>query len=310
MRRFAARFISLFHGARAEAEMTREIRSHLALMEEDFQRRGLSPDEARVAARRAYGGVEQAKELHREARGFIAFEQFLRDVRYGARNLRRTPGFTIIATLTLALGIGATTAIFSLVNAVLLRPLAYRDADRLVTLLHDGVQPVATENYIDWRDQSRSFEAMGTATWWTPNLNRSDPPEHLYGLKVTQNMLPLLGVDPMVGRLFRPGEDRTGADREVILSHALWRRRFNSDPAVVGKAIVLNGESYTVVGVMPPGFRFAPFWATRAELWVPDAFGAAIHNREDDHLRVFARLKPGVTLREARTEMQTITARL
>ena len=310
MRRFLAKLLNLFRGPRAERELAREIDSHLALLAEDFERRGLSPDEARLAARRAYGGVEQAKELHREARSFIRIEQLFQDVRYGGRNLLRTPGFTAVAVVTLALGIGATTAIFSVVNAVLLRPLAYRDSDRLVTLLHYGTGPVGTANYIDWRDQSRSFEAMGGADYWSPNLTNSDPPEHLYGLKVTQNMLPLLGVQPLLGRLFAPGEDLPGAEHEVILSYRLWQRHFNAARDVLGKPVTLDGESYIIVGVMPPTFKFAPFWATHTELWVPDAFGAGIHDRGGNHLRVFARLKTGVTLQQARAEIAAITGRL
>ena len=310
MRRFIARFVNLFHGSRAESELAREIASHLALIEEDFAHRGLSPDEARRAARHAYGGVEQAKELHREARSFMRMEQLFQDVRYGGRNLLRTPGFTAVAVVTLALGIGASTAIFSVVNAVLLRPLAYKDSERLVTILHNGTGPVATANYIDWRDQSRSFEAVGAADHWSPNLTNSDPPEHLEGLKVTQNLLPLLGVQPSLGRLFVAGEDREGAEHEAILSYRFWQRRFSRDPNILGKPITLDGESYTVVGVMPPAFKFAPFWATHAELWVPDAFGNSIHERGGNHLRVFARLKPGVTLEQTRAEMVTITGRL
>jgi len=310
MRRFLARFANLFRGRGAEREMSREIRSHLALIEEDFERRGLPPEAAQSAARRAYGGVELAKELHREARSFAWIEHLIKDVRYGGRNLLRTPGFTAVAVIALALGIGANTAIFSVVNAVLLRPLAYKDAGRLVTILHYGTGPVATANYIDWRDQSRSFEAMGAADYWAANLTNGDVPEHLLGLKVTQNLLPMLGVRPLMGRLFAPGEDRKGSDHEAILSYPLWQRRFDRDPNVLGKPIVLNGEAYTVVGVMPPGFKFAPFWATHAELWVPDAFGDTIHDRDSNHLRVFARLKRGVTLAQARADMATITGRL
>lgn len=310
MRRFFARLNNLLRGGRAEREMAREIESHLALLQEDLERRGLNPEEAKLAARRQYGGVEQAKELHREARSFLWLEQRLKDIRYGARNLLRTPGFTAVAILTLALGIGANTAVFSVVNAVLLRPLAYRDPDRLVTLLHDGTDPVAVANYIDWRDQSRSFEAMGAAEYWSPNLTNSDPPEHLIGLKLTQELLPMLGIEPLLGRLFIAGEDQKGSEHEVILSYRLWVRRFNRDPAVLGKQITLNGEGYTVVGVMPKEFKFAPFWATRAELWVPQAFGDRIHNRGGNSLRVFARLKQDATLAQARAEMATITARL
>jgi hypothetical protein len=310
MRRFFARLVKLFHPGAAEQELCREIASHLALLEEEYERRGLTTYDARMAARRAYGGIELAKELHREARSFVWIEQRLKDLGYGARSLQRTPGFTALAAVTLALGIGTNTAIFSVVNAVLLRPLPYKDPDRLVTLLHGGSSPVAVANYVDWRDQSRSFEAMGAADYWTPNLTGGDPPEHLWGLQVTQNLMPMLGVQPMLGRLFRPGEDQPGSEHEVILSHRLWQRRFNSDAGVLGKPVILNGAAYTVVGVMPPEFQFAPFWATHAELWVPDAFGHRVHNRGGNSLRVFARLKADVTLAQARAEITAITGRL
>jgi predicted permease len=310
MRRFFAKAASLFRSGSAERELAREIESHLALLQEGFEHRGLSPEEAKLAARRAYGGVEQAKELHREARSFVWIEQWFKDMRYGGRNLLRTPVFTLVAVITLALGIGANTAIFSVVNAVLLRPLAYKDPDRLITLLHDGTYPVAVANYIDWRDQSRSFEAMGAAEVWSPNLTGSDPAEHLLGIRMTQNLLPMLGVDPLLGRVFARGEDTPGAEHEVVLSHRLWQRRFNSDPNILGKSIVLDGQGYSVIGVMPPEFQFAPFWAVHAELWAPLPFGDRIHNRGGNSLRIFARMKPGVTLAQARAEVATITARL
>ncbi|MGA7413397.1 MAG: ABC transporter permease [Bryobacteraceae bacterium] len=315
MRRFFARLANLLRGQKAEHELAREIASHLALLQEEFEARGLPPAEARLAARRAYGGVEQAKELHREARSIPWIEHLAKDLRYGARSLLRTPGFTAVAVFALALGIGANTAIFGVVNAVLLRPLAYKDADRLVTVLNDGTAPVATANYLDWRDQTHSFEAMGGADFWSPNLisrdsSDSSPAEHLNGLKVTQNLLPLLGVEPLLGRLFVKGEDQIGAEREVILSYRLWQRRFHGDQSVLGKLIVLDGVAYTVVGVMPAAFKFAPFWATHAELWVPNAFGDSIHERGGNHLRVFARLKPGVTLAQARADMAIVTTRL
>lgn len=310
MRRFFARLANLFRGRSAERELAREIECHLKLLEDEFERRGLPLEEATLAARRAYGGIEQAKELHRETRSFLWVEQFLKDVRYGARNLLRTPVFTAVATIALALGIGANTAIFSVVDSVLLKPLAYKDADRLVTLLHDGSDPAAVANYIDWRDQSHSFEAMGAAEYWTPNLTSRDSPEHLVGLHVTQNLLPILGTEPLLGRLFAAGEDQQGADHEVVLSYRLWVRRFHRDPNVLGKPITLNGEGYIVVGVMPPEFKFPPFWATRAELWAPLSLGNRVHNRDSRSLRVFARLKQGVSLSQARAEIATITGRL
>jgi predicted permease len=315
MRRFLARLANLFKGRHAERELAREIDAHLAILQGDFETRGMPRDEAKLAARRSYGSVGSAKELHREARSFPWAENLIKDVNYGARNLLRSPGFTSVAVIALALGIGANTAIFGVVNAVLLRPLEYRDADRLVTVLHNGTQPVATANYLDWRDQSRSFAAMGAADFWRPNVTSVDasdttPAEQLLGLKVTQNMLPLLGVSPLMGRLFLKGEDQEGADHEVILSYALWKRRFNGDPNIIGKQMKLDGEGYSVVGVMPASFKFAPFWAVHAELWAPDTFGASIYQRGGNHLRVFARLKPGVTLAQARADMATVTGRL
>ncbi len=315
MRRLFAKAANLFQKRSAERELDREIESHLAMLREDFEARGFNAADAKSAALRTYGGVEQTKELHREARSVQWVEHVVKDMRYGARNLLRTPGFTALAVLTLALGIGASTAIFGVVNAVLLRPLGYQDADRLVTVLHSGAGPVATANYFDWRDQSHSFEAMGAADYWSPNLTsntQSDtsPAEHLYALKVTQNMFPLLGVQPHLGRWFIHGEDQEGADHEVILSAQLWQRRFHGDRGVLGRLINLNGDGYTVVGVMPPGFQFAPFWATHAELWVPDALGQSVTERGNNHLRVFARLKPGATLAQARADIATVTSRL
>lgn len=315
MRRFLAKLASLFQSRTAERELTREIDAHLSILQDEFEARGIPQEEAKLAARRSYGSVEYAKELHREARSFPWVENLVKDLNYGARNLLRTPGFTAVAVIALALGIGANTAIFGVVNAVLLRPLAYRDADRLVTVLHNGNGPVATANYIDWRDQSRSFEVVGAADFWSPNVTSMDTPdsrpaEHLLGLKITHNMLPLLGVAPLMGRMFMKGEDQEGADHEVILSYALWQRRFHGDPNIVGKQVKLDGEGYSVVGVMPATFKFAPFWAVHAELWAPDTFGVTIYERGGNHLRVFARLKPGVTLAQARADMAAVTGRL
>jgi predicted permease len=310
LRILALRIKGLFGKSRREIDLDAELQAHLAALTEENIRRGMTPDEARHAARREFGGVEQTKELYRERRGLPFLETLFYDIRFGARMLTKNPGFTIVAVLTLALGIGANTAIFSVVNAVLLRPLAYKNPDRLVTILHNGDNPVAVANYIDWRDQSRSFEAVGAADYWSPNLTGVDPPEHLWGLQVTQNLLPLLGVEPMLGRVFLPGEDQKGSEFEVVLSYKLWLRRFAGDANVLGKTLKLDGNLYTIVGVMPQEFKFAPFWATRAELWVPNAFGDRVNNRGGNSLRIFARLKPGVTLDEARAEIATITARL
>jgi len=301
---------STVRSTRMERDMDEEMRFHVEAHATELMKRGMTREKALRQARLEFGGLETAKAQCRDAVGVSFLETLMQDLRHSVRGMLRTPVFALTAVIVLALGIGATTAIFSVVDAVLLRPLAYRDSGRLVTILMSGTGPVSVANYIDWRDQSRSFSTMGAAVFWSPNLTGVDSPEHITGLKVTQNLFPMLGIEPMLGRLFLEGEDKDGADREVILSHRLWQRRFSSDPAVLGKPIVLDGNAFVIVGVMPPEFQFAPFWATKAELWVPNAFGARIHSRGGNSLRIFARLKDGVSLTQARAEIASITARL
>jgi predicted permease len=234
----------------------------------------------------------------------------LQDFRYALRQLRKSPGFTLVTVLAIALGVGANTAIFSVVNAVLLRPLPYQDADRLVTILHQGNNPVAPANYLDWRNQNHVFESMGAAENWTPNLSGTRQAESVNGLQLSSSILPMLGVQPMLGRFFAADEEQSGKEHEVILSYRLWQRLCGGDADVLGRSINLQGEPYTVVGVMPASFQFAPFWATKAELWAPLALGERAASRESNSLRVFARLKPGVSLEQARSEMATLTGRL
>jgi predicted permease len=237
-------------------------------------------------------------------------ETLLQNLRYTIRGLRKSPGFTAVAVITLALGIGANTAIFSVVNAVLLRRLPYKDDSQLVVILHNGRNPVAPANFADWRTQNHVFESMGAAEYWTPNLTGTDNPEKLLGLHITSDILPMLGVQPLLGRVFLPEEQDPGKEHEVVLSYRLWQSHFAGDTHIVGKTVALSGESYIVVGVMPREFQFAPFWATKAELWAPLALGSRLTDRGGSSLRVFARLKPGVTLEQAQAEMAAITSRL
>lgn len=295
--------------SRMEREMDDEMRFHVEAHATELMKRGFPKDHALRQARLEFGGVETAKSECRDAVGVGFLETLFQDLRHSIRAMLRTPVFALTAVIVLALGIGATTAIFSVVDAVLLQPLAYRDSDRLVTILMNGDGPVSAGNYIDWRDQSRSFMAMSAAEAWSPNLTGIDSPEHIPGLKVTQDLFPMLGIDPMLGRLFVPGEDKEGANREVILSYKLWQRRFSSDPNVLGRPIVLDGNGYVIVSVMPPKFQFAPFWATKAELWVPGVFGPGVH-AGGGSLRIFARMKDGVPLKQARAEIASITGRL
>jgi len=237
-------------------------------------------------------------------------ETLLQNLRYTIRKLRKSPGFTAVAVVTLALGIGANTAIFSVVNSVLLRPLPYKDDGRLVVILSNGHNPVAPANFIDWRSQSQSFSQMGAAEYWTPNLTGTDNPEKLWALHVTPDIFPMLGVQPLLGRMFLPEEQEAGKEHEVMLSYSLWQSHFAGNPEIIGRSVALSGETYTVVGVMPRDFKFAPFWATKTDLWAPLALGSRLTDRGGGSLRVFARLTPGVTLEQAQAEMAGITGRL
>ena len=308
--RFRSWTAAMLRRGRMEQDMDEEISFHIEVHASELASRGVPRREALRQARLEFGGIEATKQECRDAVGVTFLETLMQDVRHGVRAMLRTPVFSLTTLVVLSLGIGANTAIFSVVDAVVLRPLAYRDSGRLVTILMDGQSPVSVANYIDWRDQSRCFAAMGAADYWSPNLTGVDSPEHITGLKVTENLFPVLGVDPLLGRWFVEGEDKVGADREGILSYQLWQRRFSSDPTILGKTILLDGNAYSVVGVMPQGFQFAPFWATKAELWVPNAFGERIHNRGGNSLRIFARLNEGVSLAQARAEIAAITARL
>jgi putative ABC transport system permease protein len=229
------------------------------------------------------------------------------DARYALRQLRKSPGFTLTAALTLALGIGASTVIFSVVDSVLLTPLPYKDDSRLVVILHRGHNPVSPANFIDWKTQNHVFERMGAAEYWTPNLTGTDNPEKLLALHISPDIFPMLGVEPLLGRVFLPEEEERGRDHVVVLSYQLWQSHFAGDASIVGQSVTLNGEKYVVVGVMPHQFKFAPFWATKSQLWAPLPLGSRLTERTGGSLRVFASLKPGVTLEQARAEMSTIT---
>ena len=232
------------------------------------------------------------------------------DLRYAIRTMGRGPGFTVLAVLALALGIGASAAIFSVLDAVLLRPLPYRDADRLVTVLEKGNDPVSPANYLDWRRESKTLARLGAAEYWTPDVTGGETPETVRALRVTADLLPLLGVPPLLGRVFTPDEETKGKDRVAVLSYELWQRQLGGDPSVLGRSLTANGESYTVVGVMPRGFSFAPFWATNAQLFAPLALGERWARRDMQSLRLFGRLADGATVASARAEMAAITVRL
>ena len=239
-----------------------------------------------------------------------------RDVRYSARLLRRSPGFTLAALAALALGLGATTAIFSVVDAVLLKPLPFPRADRLLVIWEKNQNKVkllvAGGNFLEWQQQTRLLEAAGAFQDVHVNLTEGPnghlDPEELTAQRISAGLLPLLGVQPVVGRLFRPDEDQPGRTTSALLSDSLWRRRFGADRSIAGKSIRLNDKSYTVVGVLPPGFRV---FDTAADVWIP--LGMDPGDTRVNHGRfliVLARMRPGVTLRQERAEMDTIGDRL
>ena len=311
-----------------ESEIVEELSQHLEDRHEQALRGGATEEEARRAALQeltesdllAQGlrRVERPARLEPVVPGtprrFGMLGDLKHDLRYGARLLWKNKGFTAVAVVALALGIGANSAIFSVVNTVLLRPLPYKEPERLVMVWEDDAKhgfpndTPAAANYADWRDQNQVFEGMAAMADQSFNLTGSGDPERIDGKRVNANLFELLGVAPQHGRAFAAEEDRPGGNKVVILSHALWQRRFGSDAGLVGRTLTLNGEAHTVVGVMPAGFQFPD---RQAELWVPIAFTQQeAANRGRHYLEVVARLKRGVTLEQARAEMSTIAARL
>jgi putative ABC transport system permease protein len=242
-------------------------------------------------------------------------DEMFQDLRFGVRMLLKNPGFTGIAVLTLALGIGANTAIFSVINAVLLRPLPYGEADRLVMVGHSwgGGLPgeISSLNYRDCRDQNSVFENTTLVLRWAANLTGQDRPELLLGLQVSAGFFATLKVQPLLGRVFLPEDDNPGNDRVVVLSYGLWQRRFGSDPQILGKRITLDDKSYTVVGVMPASFRF--FRAEKVELIVPGAPAPEMirpYQRQWETFYMIARLKPGIGFEQAQADMKAVTERI
>src|SRR5215510_12133865 len=310
----------LFHRLRAslrrgkvEREMDAEMRFHLEMETAENIRRGMSEEEARRAARRSFGGVERTKEAYLDIARFRLVEDLWQDLRYGARMLRTQPGFSVIAVLTLALGIGANSAVFSVVNAVLLRPLPYRDPDRIMTVGHYramfGADVVFGWDFLEWRDQAKVFEQIAAYFSGTADLTGSGEPARLGAGFVSADLFATLGVEPARGRAFTPDEDKPGGAPVVILSHGLWQRRFGADPQVIGRALTLDGQSRTVIGIMPPGFQFPE----GLDLWMPLALNVSKELRHEPSttsgLNVIARLKPGVPLEAARADLSVILER-
>ena len=312
--RFASLLRNLFHKQREERELDEEVRASEQLLVDENIHAGMNPQEARRQARLELGGVEQVKEQVREIRAGHLLDALGCDVRYAARTMRRSPAFTTTAVLTLALGIGANTAMFSVVNAVLLRPLPYPDSDRLVQMWSTNPKAnrwgmwTAYPRFEDWRRENTVFEEMATARTWVISIKGGDHPESLFGVMTSSQVFQLLRVQPMLGREFLPEEDQPGHDHVILLSYGLWQRRFGSDPAVIGRTVNVGQENYTVIGVMPADFRFSPDLRAsyRVDAWFPPAPDPSRNERGSNNYYTFARLKPGVTLAQAQAEMDAI----
>ena len=250
----------LWSRKKMEEDLEKELRFHLDHHTADLIAQGLDPEEARRRARFALGGPEQVKEQCRDVRGTRWLDDLLQDLRYGVRMLLKNPGFTAIAAITLALGMGANTAIFSVVNAALLRSLPYRDPDHLVLLhLHrpqEGSSLPLSVDFLAWRDQAKSFEQVAAYGSGTADLTGSGEAERLSVAFVSADLFATLGVAPSMGRAFTPAEDTAGGAPVVILSDSLWRGHFGGDPGIIGRAIALEDKNRTVIGIMPQGFQF------------------------------------------------------
>src|SRR5215472_9969232 len=312
LRELGRRIRMLMHRRQFDADLEAEMRLHLEMREQEHLESGMKADDARAVARRRFGNPTYLKEESHIAWGWKWLENLAQDVHYGLRMLGRAPGFTVVAVLTLTLGIGANTTIFSVVDGVLLRPLPYQAPDRLMRLDEKNLPrmphfSVAPANLLSWQEQGTSFEQIAAYTGWEVGLTGIGVPEQLQGARISSNLFSVLGVSPQLGRSFREDEEQPGRDQVVLISYGIWRRHFGRNPALVDRALILDGQSYTVIGIMPSGFQFP----NGVEIWKPLGLSAADRaNRGGHYLEVIGRLKPSVTPLQARAEMDTIAARL
>jgi MacB-like periplasmic core domain len=306
-----------FRRQQREAELNAEIQHHLDEAIRDCIARGESPDDARTNALREFGNVGLVKEVTREMWGWASLERLIQDLRFGLRMLRKNPGFALIAILTLALGIGANTAIFSVVNAVLLRPLPYPQPEQLVSI-YDSLPSInfprtglSEGEYINLRNQNQSFAEVAARYWGEASLRGVAEPERIVTPHVSPNYFRALGVRLALGRDFLPEEELAGKNHVVVLTHQFWQRKFAGDPAIIGRTLTLDDAGYTVIGVLPAGFR-APHELsadTRVDVWRAYDFNPARLRRGNQGLTVLARLRPGVTLETAHAETSLNTRR-
>jgi putative ABC transport system permease protein len=292
-----------------DRDLDDELTFHMAQRERQHRDAGFEGREARYAARRQFGNISTMKERSREMWTFASLETMWQDARYAARTFLKEPSFTVVAVLTLALGIGANTAIFSVVDAILLRPLPYPEPDRLVRIWESSVRfdsprnVVNPINFLDWRDHSRSFEAIAAIVDHMSNLSVNGQPIAVHSLTVSPEFFSILRVPPLLGRTFIPEDGVPGHNQIVLLSYQFWRDHFGANPSVIGQQIEVDGARYAVIGVMPLSFSFPK---TRSEIWLPAAITRTDEWKGGRFLTVLGRLKPGVTLQQAQQDMTAV----
>jgi len=317
-----ARLRGMLRRERLDQDLDEELRSHLEMRTADNLAAGMSPEEARYEAQKRFGNTTLLKEDTRAADILGWLDECSRDFRHALRMLQRSPGFTAVAVLTLALGIGANTALFSVINAVLLHPLPYHDPDSLAMVWESNSQhsnphnTVSPPNFLDWQSRNTVFSSMAFIFDERDNLTGNGDPQEVVVQDVSTNFFSLLGVDPLIGPGFTPENGQPGHANVVILSYGLWKERFAGDPAIVGKSILLNGRHQTVVGVAPQNFQWfikdGSLTGAKPQMWSPFVFPQSFHDHKQigRFMTVVARLRPGATHSEAQTQMNAIASRL
>ena len=314
LRAWFMRLVGVFGSKRAERELAAEIDSHLQLHIDDNIRAGMTPPEARRRALLALGGIDATKEAYRDRRGLPAFESLVRDLRYGVRTLVKSPGFALAGVIILGLGIGVNSAIFTVVNAVVLKPLPFADADRIMRLWQTPPQSLFTTpvfaispaNFVDWEEQNQVFEQIAIYRGGRRTVTGQGEPEAVSTVSASASFFTIFGIAPTLGRNFTAEENVAGGARTVMLSETYWRTRFGADRTVIGRPLVINGVPHTVIGVTP-----TPSFLDEVRLWVPLQWRAEDRAVRNNHnYRALAKLKPGVDVRRAQADMDAISDRL